>query len=226
MLTHQILRRRIKLEFKKLHMLLTYRKFNKRKFISRLFKMLKSRNFNIRLRSSSFLWYGDSTGGSAHCQTDKIFKITWQNCIACKVKISFFCIAGTKKYIWKKRAKNTRICSPLSFQKSVPCVELLSRIHGAKQSWIFQIRRKALDWHLYLPLINADCTGSSVSWLSLDSSNLTKSLKANEAKTSQEKPEVESERNCFRTFQPRPHPFFLGKSPGDEVVEPENVDFL
>ena len=28
MLTHQILRRRIKLEFKKLHMLLTYRKFN------------------------------------------------------------------------------------------------------------------------------------------------------------------------------------------------------
>ena len=126
--------------------------------------MLKSRNFNIRLRSSSFLWYGDSTDGSAHCQTDKIFKITWQNCIACKVKISFFCIAGTKKYIWKKRAKNTRICSPLSFQKSVPCVDLLSRIHGAKQSWIFQIRRKALDWHLYLPLINADCPGSSASW--------------------------------------------------------------
>ena len=78
MLTHQILRRRIKLEFtcKKLHMLLIYRKFNqliyiffldKCKFISRLFKMLKSRNFNIRLISSSFLWYGDSTADSAHC---------------------------------------------------------------------------------------------------------------------------------------------------------------
>ena len=138
--------------------------------------MLKSRNFNIRLRSSSFLWYGDSTGGSAHCQTDKIFKITWQNCIACKVKISFFCIAGTKKYIWKKRAKNTRICSPLSFQKSVPCVDLLSRIHGAKQSWIFQIRRKVLDWHLCLPLINADCPRSSASWLSSDSSNQSQNL--------------------------------------------------
>ena len=63
--------RRIKLEFKNLRMLLTYRTFNqlifffrdKCKFISRLFKMLKSRNFNIRLISSSFLWYGDSTGG-------------------------------------------------------------------------------------------------------------------------------------------------------------------
>jgi len=61
---------RIKLEFKKLRMLLTYRKFNqlfffldKCKFISRLFKMLKSRNFNIKLISSSFLWCGDSTGG-------------------------------------------------------------------------------------------------------------------------------------------------------------------
>ena len=37
-------------------------------------------------------------------------------------------------------------------------VNLLSCIHGAKQSWIFQIRRQVLDWQLYLPvsLINAD----------------------------------------------------------------------
>ena len=108
---------------------------DKCKLISRLFKMLKSRTFNIRLISSSFLSRDDSTGGSAHCQTDEIFKITRQNCIACKVKISFFRIAGTKKYIWEKRAKNTRICLPLSFWRLIPCVDLLSRIHGAKQSW-------------------------------------------------------------------------------------------
>ena len=155
--------------------------------------MLKSRNLNIRFISSSFLWYGDSTGGSAHCQTDEIFKITWQNCIACKVKISFFRIAGTKKYIWEKSAKNTRICLPFSFYTR-------GQFHGAKQSWIFQIRGKVLDWHLYLSLINADCPESSASWLTLDSSNLTKSLKAREAKTSQDKSKVEGERNCFRTF--------------------------
>ena len=56
------------------------------------------------------------------------------------------------------------------------CVELLSRIHGAKLSWIFQIRRKFWDWHLYLSLINSGCPESSASWLTLDSSNPSQNL--------------------------------------------------
>ena len=133
--------------------------------------------------------------------------------MACRVKIFFFRIAGTKKYVWEKRAKNTRICLPSRSQFLALSFFLASTLQtGAKQSWIFQIRRKVLDWHLYLSLINANCPGNSASWLTWDSSNLTKSLKAREAKTSQDKPEVESRRNCFRTFQPRPQGFSLKKA--------------
>ena len=95
---------------------------------------------------------------------------------------------------------------------------------GAKQSWIFQIRRKVLNWHLYLSLINANCPGNSASWLNL---RLKQSHKIFKSKGSENvsgqagswKPKklLQNLPTSSPGLFPKKKP---GKSPGDEVAEP------